>query len=69
MNLRGSFISAYDKDRDIDIDYGVGSRRRGGYIKTHSKHKSSFKMAHEHEHGHESVKRFRRDDRVELQQD
>ena len=47
-------ISAWDDDDN-------GERGRGGYVKTHSKHKSSFNMAHSHEHGRETVRRFKRD--------
>ena len=59
MKFNFFLISAWDDD---DYDYGRGGRRRGGYVKTHNKHKSSFNMAHSHEHGRESVRRFKRED-------
>ena len=46
-------------DGDDDDDGGWG--RRGGYVKTHSKHKSNFNMAHSHERGQETFRRIRRD--------
>ena len=54
-------ILAWD-DEGLDWRRGGGGRRRGGYVKTHNKHKSSFNMAHSNEHGRETVRRFRRED-------
>ena len=48
--------AAWDRGDDEDDD----RRRGGGYVKTHNKHKSSFNMAHEHERGRETVRRFKR---------
>ena len=63
MLVLSYFISAFnrDYDKDYDKDYDVARRRQGGYVKTHSKRKSSIKMSHEHEHGHEKLIRYRRE--------
>ena len=58
----GFVILAYGRYRGVG-DHGYhrhGGGRRGGYVKTHSKHKSSFNMAHSHEHGEETFRRLKR---------
>ena len=43
-----------------DGDNGDGGRR--GWIKTHSKHKNTFDLSHQHEHGSKTLRYLKKRD-------